>query len=209
MMKSVKKFFGNAGAESQLSSATYTPPIPANGNNVMPALEPVEYPVPSTVEGMRKRLAEIPQQLADCEHRLEVLSLEQRNASEKVDRYTAAARAGTLDDHSKLANALREQATFDNDAAGVQRAIIDELQEESRALHAAIYNADREAKQQAYNDAVHAYCSAIAALLGLAQKVRDTAHNAGHQLTAGNSPGLIGREVTINGVPQELSVYAN
>lgn len=100
--------------------------------------------------------------------------------------------AGTLDDHSKLANALREQATFDNGAAGVQRAIIDELQEENRALHTAIFNADREAKQQAYNDAVHAYCSAIAALRGLAQKVRDTAHDAGHQLTAGIRCGVQG-----------------
>ncbi|WP_298291429.1 hypothetical protein [Thiomonas sp.] len=132
-------------------------------------------------------MADLDARIEALQDRLRIMHAEQSGAvaalaaaDQTVARLTAQAAAGTLRNPQALADALRQRQHLQD----APRADTAALQAEIEALQAQRHQAERDAAQRAYLDAVNAYAAACAAadLPALAARVRELAPGAGVQL---------------------------
>ncbi|OIQ92117.1 hypothetical protein GALL_259540 [mine drainage metagenome] len=170
-----------------------------------PGARPAPIPIPRITSGpataevlaVERRITELTDEITQVEADIEASAVRQHAADTAVRDLTEQAAAGTLEDHSRLVRALRQQREMSADDGALAK--LDRLRAERNQLQDGVHTLRRKAAQEAYEQAVEAYAKACSPLVKLAQVVRAAAVDAGVLLSEHNSKHLIGSWVQIGG----------
>jgi chromosome segregation ATPase len=154
-------------------------------------------PATAEVQEVERRIAVLNDEITQLEAKIEGLALRRQAADNAVRDLSEEAAAGTLQDPARLAKALQHQREVAADTG--EQAALDRLRDERGNLSERILTLRREAAKEAYSRAVEDYAKACAPLVGLAQRVREAAVDAGVLVTEANSKHLVGTWVQIGG----------